>query len=357
MIRLAAALAAALLPLIGGFAVAQEVKKQAGPPPVLVVTAAVEKGAVQPEVSLVGTVRPRAESVVAAEGEGLVLRVGARRGQTVVEGDMLAVLRDADLEERLEAANSEVRLARAEREKAGADLARAEDLVAKQVAPAEQLDSAHRDVQVWEQRVAKARSEVRLLEARIGRQTVRAPLGGVVVEEFAEVGEWVEKGGAVVRLVDIASVRVRMPVPERYVVQIREGAEVPVRFDALPGREFRGPVMAIIPLGDPQARTFPVEVAVRNPGGDIRPGMTARATFHVGRSQAETLVPKDALVPKGPRTLIYMVVDGKAVEVPVQVVGYRGAKAAVRGDLPPGAPVIVRGNERVRPGQAVATAR
>jgi len=350
---------AALLGLIAVHPVGaqQAGAKPAGPPPALVVTAAVEEGTVKPEVSLVGSVQARAESLVAAEVGGIARQVEARRGRAMKQGEVLAVLRDAELDEELESARAEVRLTEAEMQKAGADLARAEDLVRKQVAPQEQLDATRRDAQVWEQRLAKARSEVRLLEDRTARQTVRAPFDGVVVEEHTEVGEWVPKGGPVARLADFATVLVRVPVPEQYVVEIAEGQAVPVRIDALGGKEFRGTVHAIIPLGDPQSRTFPVEVEVKNPQGQIRPGMTGRVVLRLGEPRPERLVPKDALVPRGPRTLVYAVVEGAAVEVPVEVVGYKGDRAAVRGPLPPGAPVIVRGNERVRPGQPVQVTR
>jgi RND family efflux transporter MFP subunit len=326
---------------LGGVAEGQEKKRPSGPPPALVVTAPVKKGAIKPEVSLVGTVRARARSVVAAEVAGLAREVKARRGKSVRKGDVLAVLRDAELDEELEAAGTEVRLAEAELEKARADLVRAEDLVNKGVSPIEQRDATKRDAQVWEQRLAKARSVVRGLEDRVSRQTVRAPFDGVVVEEHVEVGEWVLKGGPVAEVSDLTSVLVRVPVPEQYVVEISRGQKVPVHFDALPKSQFRGTVAAVIPMGDPQARTFPVEVGVPNPKRRISPGMSGRVAFPVGGSRTELLVPKDALVPRGGRTLVYAVVEGRAVEVPVEVVGYQKGSAAI---------------ERVRSGQPVRTA-
>lgn len=341
--------------LVPGVAAAQEDKKPPGPPPALVVTAPVERGTIRPEAVMVGTVRARAESLVATEVAGIVREVRARRGDIVQAGDVLAVLSDAEIGDEMDAAAAEVKLAEAELEKARADLRRAEDLVAKQVAPQEQLDATRRDAEVWQQRLAKARSALRLLEDRVARQTVRAPFTGAVIEEHAEVGEWVQKGGAVSQIADYATVLVRVPVPEQYVRMVSKDLELAVEFDAVPGKGRRGRVAAVISAGDPQARTFPVEIEVENPRRQIRPGMTGRVSIPIGQASSEILVPKDALVPKGPRAFVYAVADGKAVEVPVEVVGYQGDKAAVRGDIPPGAPVIVRGNERVRPGQPVRT--
>ncbi|MBC2710126.1 MAG: hypothetical protein HGJ94_03720 [Desulfosarcina sp.] len=56
----------------------------------------------------------------------------------------------------------------------------------------------------------------------------------------------------------------------------------------------------------------------------------------------------------GDRSLVYRVKDAKAFPVPVNVEGYQGALAAVTGDLKIGDMVVIRGNERLMPGQDVA---
>ena len=58
-------------------------------------------------------------------------------------------------------------------------------------------------------------------------------------------------------------------------------------------------------------------------------------------------------MPAGNDRMVYLVADGKAVPVIVSVEGYYNGDAAVKGRLEPGALVVVRGNERLRPGQAV----
>jgi hypothetical protein len=81
--------------------------------------------------------------------------------------------------------------------------------------------------------------------------------------------------------------------------------------------------------------------------------MEAIATFELGRKIKAILVPKDAIVPAGADNLVYRVEQGKAFPVPVTISGYYGNDAAVKGDLQPDQKVVVRGNERLRPGQPV----
>jgi multidrug efflux pump subunit AcrA (membrane-fusion protein) len=81
--------------------------------------------------------------------------------------------------------------------------------------------------------------------------------------------------------------------------------------------------------------------------------MLGRATLPAGGLHKALLVPKDALVLSGSRKALYLVVDGTARLVPVKTEAAYGPLIEVKGDLNPGQQVVIRGNERLRPGQAV----
>jgi hypothetical protein len=91
-----------------------------------------------------------------------------------------------------------------------------------------------------------------------------------------------------------------------------------------------------------------------NPGFAIRAGMEAVATFDLSERFTALMVPKDAVVTAGDRSLVYRVNDGRAFPVSVKVEGYHDGLAAVTGDLKAGDMVVIRGNERLMPGQEVA---
>jgi multidrug efflux pump subunit AcrA (membrane-fusion protein) len=69
------------------------------------------------------------------------------------------------------------------------------------------------------------------------------------------------------------------------------------------------------------------------------------------------LVPKDAIVTQGPRQIVYAVQEGKALPVPVQRTTFHARFAIVTGPLEPGQQVVIRGNERLRPGQPIQAAQ
>ena len=81
--------------------------------------------------------------------------------------------------------------------------------------------------------------------------------------------------------------------------------------------------------------------------------MLGRATMPVGRPHKAILIPKDALVLSGSRKFVYVINDQSAHLVPVKTGPAHGPLIEVRADLKAGQEVVVRGNERLRPGQRV----
>jgi RND family efflux transporter MFP subunit len=347
--------------LLASSASAQPGKPAPGPPPALVVTAAVEAREVRGELTLVGNAMPRRTAAVASDVEGLVESVDARRGDRVERGQALARLRarrvELDLQEsRAGLAEVETRLARARD-----DLTRAERLGQGDLVSAEELAARRAEVGSIAQQAERQRAAALRAEDRAGRTTVRAPFAGVVVGERTEVGQWVGVGGVVAELAELAHIDVVVPVPEAQLGRIARGVTVRVQLDALPGRTIAGRFHAVVPRGDEASRTFPVLVAVANDDGAILAGMSARVVFPVGEARSTLLVAKDAYVPAARGNgHVVRVKDGVAEVVPVTVlhgVDDRFAVAPAGGaTLAAGDRVVVRGNERVRPGQSVREA-
>lgn len=214
-----------------------------------------------------------------------------------------------------------------------------------------------------EERVAQAearaeaqQAEVARLEDDLERHTIRAPFAGYVVKEHTEIGEWLAKGAAVAEVVALDEVDVVAPVVEDYILGVKVGMVASVTIGAVPGQTFEGTVIAVVPGADERARTFPVKVRVKNPEGPfLKAGMFATVHMPVGGTEKAVLVPKDALVLGGASPMVYVVLDGKAAPVPVETGIAVDGLIQVKGGVMGGQKVVVRGNERLRPGQAVTT--
>ncbi|QDU51156.1 efflux RND transporter periplasmic adaptor subunit [Gimesia panareensis] len=202
------------------------------------------------------------------------------------------------------------------------------------------------------------------LASKVVKHTIKSPFNGYVVAEHTEVGQWVNSGELVAEVIALDQVDVTVQVLENHIPHVRLDMEVRVEVPAIPDQVFTGKVALIVPQADVRARTFPVKVRIKNTITDdgplLKSGMLARAVLPTGAKQSALLVSKDALVLGGPSPMIYVVdhgegdqKQGKARAVPVRVGVSEGRLIQVMGDLEPGQQVVIRGNERLLPGQDV----
>ena len=294
---------------------------------------------VRQPVKMVGTVFPLRESIVAGEIEGLVVEFPVKRGDHVKKGQVLANLRTTSLEIQLKGAKADGRLALIEYERA------------KELYEGEAISNSELDE--FETRLIAQEAKVEGIEDNIGKCTITAPFDGRIIEEYTEVGQWLQKGDRVVSMLQSDYVKVRVPVPEKYIQYMKVGDESNVSFFALGGMTQTGNIVHIVPQADARARTFPVFVEIENRDEAIKSGMFAEATFETDSLLSATMALKDAIVRRGGMEFIYLSVDGKAVEVPVKTGIAHKNLIRIIGDLKPGTDVIVRGNERLRNGQDI----
>jgi RND family efflux transporter MFP subunit len=342
------------LVLVGAMSLSLAGVSRAQPPPARVGYTEAREHTVRQTVELPGTVEARTSSLVASEVDGLVAALRAREGQGVRKGQVLVRLRTADLELRLQAAEAGRREAEARLEQAGADLERNRGLFDQGILSASQFGASRSERDAWQGRADQLAAEIARLRLDLERSSVRAPFTGVVVSEQCEVGEWIGQGDPVMELASLHDLEVRVEVPERHYSQLRLGAEATVRFEALPDHEVQGEISAIIPRANVQSRTFPLKVRIQNKDGAIGVGMLARVGLAAGDPYRATVVPKDAVIIRGRDRMVYRIKEDDTVEaVPVETGTGVGSWVEIREGLSPGARVVTRGNERLRPGQSV----
>ncbi len=354
LFRLAFSFLAALSLFFGTSSQAQQAPQGQEPPPVPVRAAKVVRKAVSERVTLVGTVEPVLESTVAAEVPGLVLRFPVKEGDFVKKGETLVRLDATDLSLRLKAAVALKEKVRVNLENAGKELERLSRLKKADSIAEKRLDDADAAYRTLVHELAQTQAEIEHLEYEISRKEIAAPFSGFVVKEHTQVGQWLVPGGAVATLIDLSRVRITVPVPERHYVELSPKSEAFVTVKSLTETPVRASIEALLSRGDPNSRTFPVKVGLDNPGYRIKAGMEALVTFGLPSKKEMLLVPKDAVVTAGYDRLVYRVADGKAYPLSVEVLGYYDGNVAVTGDLREGETVVIRGNERLRPGQSVA---
>lgn len=323
------------------------------PPPAPVRVVPVLQQEVKQTVTLVGTVEPWKRSVVASEVEGLVRAFPAEEGMAVKRGQLLARLRTKTLRIQLDSAVAFYREAGARYQRAKRDLSRIRFLFKQELVTQKDFDDARAEETALKEHLTQLHAEIRRVRDSLNQSKIVAPFDGWITQEFTEVGQWVEEGGAVIEMVDLSHVKVEIPLPERYVSNIQIQDPVTATFDGLPEFEAQGRVFSLVAQADRTSRTFPVKVEIPNPALAIKSGMVSRVTFQVGRPHQGIVVPKDALVLRGGQEFVFRVNEGTVDQIPVTAVLHVDDLVEIKGEIQEGMTVVVEGNERLFPGQPV----
>lgn len=312
-------------------------------PPAPVIVAEVVERPVKGTASLTGTVEPRRASRVASQTDGLVSARLRDPGDSVRRGDALFRLSNDALRASLIEALADVSFRRF-RYQQNAQLLQQEAV-------------ADEDLRAAEYELERAQAKLQELESRLEDLIIRAPFDGHLTGIEAEIGEWVTRGQPVARVVSTDTVWVYAEVPERFLAGLEVGQTAEAVIGALGVTPRRGTIAAILAEASGESRTFPVAVELLNPDGALRASMSAAVDFAVRQPGSSLLVHKDALVNDARGSAVILAIDGVAVRRQVRPGLAQQGYIVVEGDLAAGDLAVVRGNERLREGQAVRVVR
>ena len=180
------------------------------------------------------------------------------------------------------------------------------------------------------------------------RITLVSPIAGVVAELSAREGMTVVPGTTLFRINGLATVWVNAELSENLAAQVRPGTPVEARAAALPDQVLKGKVSAILPEVNATTRTLKARVELANPGARLVPGMFATVIFTPAGRREAVLVPSEAVIQTGKRTVVVVAdasSDGKQLLKPVDVeVGAESdGMTEIRKGIAAGTKVVVSG--------------
>lgn len=321
--------------------------------PVPVVVEEVVEAQLQETFTFVGTVKPEQRSLVATEIDGLVEELLYKEGDYVEKGSAMARLKQESLQIQLQEARAALNEANARLDYARSKAKRFEDLYQRKVIPVEELQEVEAERDAWSEKAIQLQSKIEGLEYDINQTEIKAPFSGYIISKHTEIGEWLVRGKAVYELIDMESLYILAYVPEHIAVRFKQDDPVQIMFDAFPDIHIQGKILSIIPQASEDARTFPVKVGFKNEGSLIKSGLMARVSFLVSNGGPSKLVHKDAIVEMHNQKFIYIVDNGIANPIQVETGLAHEDLIEVFGPVAVGTPVVVRGNERLSPGQSV----
>jgi len=179
---------------------------------------------------------------------------------------------------------------------------------------------------------------------------VKAPFSGTVSARHVDPGTWVSVGQPLLEIVSLDEIEVHVDVSAELGARLEAGQEAKL----VGSSTVAAAVVGIVPALDPATRTMRVRLIPKQRPKWLLAGMALNVEFAVTFAEEGVTIPRDALI-RGPVSVrVIKYVDGKGVPVEVEVLATAQTHALVRaGGLAVGDRVVVRGNERLRPGQAL----
>lgn len=322
---------------------------QNGPPPAPVEVTEARLTVLSPMLELPGTVISRNDARLAAEVQGQLEWI-AEVGTRVEAGDTVAKIDDTYL--RLQKAEYEGVIARdrSKRDFLEREVRRLRTLAEENVAAKNQLDQTESDLAAASSELVIGEARLSQIEVQLAKTRITAPFPGVVTERLLSPGEYTAPGDTVIRLVQPDALEVVARAPLASLGYVSEGGDLEVRGDRHQGH---GTVRTIVPFGDGRSHLFEIRVTV--PPTPWRVGESVRLSVPSAEPIEVIAVPRDALVLRREGTSVFRVKDdGTAERVTVTTGLGAGGMIQVTSGLDKGDVVVIRGAERLRPGQKVA---
>lgn len=306
-----------------------------------------------------GSVSSRVEAPVEAFRVEVGDRVEAGQVLAVLNRDRLIALRDHAAGQ-LSEANAKKSTAQAQLKLADQELERLEGLKASAAFSQARYDDAKQSVAISraqlaeaEAAVATAVAELELAQIDVTNTEIVAPYDGVVIQRMSEAGAYVSVGEAVVRLIADQSLEVEADVPYQRIAGLLSGTTVRLTLDD--GSEHEAVVRAVVPEENPLTRTRAVRFVpnFNDTGRPLAADQSVTVWVPVGAPRTVLTVHKDAVIKQGDTASVF-VASGDVAEPREVTLGeaigsrYEVVKGLKEGDL-----VVVRGNERLRPGDKV----
>lgn len=247
------------------------------------------------KLSISGELQPVSRVVIRAREAGKILDMNVRDGQAVKAGDVLVRFETDDLQSALLQRQSDRDAAEAELTLAMQALTRTEQLAAKNIASAEQLDKAKSDVVVKTARVQSLSAQADIARLALRNAEIRAPFSGTVTRRLAEAGARVGADGELLTLVDTSVLEAKVLVATRDIPRVALGQTAELEIDGISGQTVPSTVERISPVAEDGTRFVAVYLRLVNHDGRLWGGMFASGSILVREKNDALVVPAIAL--------------------------------------------------------------
>jgi HlyD family secretion protein len=267
-------------------------------------TVVVDRRTIVVDAQATGAVEPINVIEVKSKASGQITRMPVETGSQVRAGDLLVQIDTSDVKNQYEQSAADLRSAQASLEVAQSQKKRSDELYATRIITTQEFEAAQLALTQAQGAIVRATTNVDLAKQRLEDATVIAPVNGTIIDKPVSLGQVIASatgsvsgGTTLLKMADLAKVRVRALVNETDIGNVRPGQSTRVTVDAYPERPFQGVVEKIEPQAVVQQSVtmFPVIVSLDNNEGLLKPGMNGEVSMLIDRRDNVVAVSNDAV--------------------------------------------------------------
>lgn len=265
---------------------------------------------------------PNRDAKISAQVPGRIAEILVNEGDSVAAGQILARIDNTPLLDQQRQAEAAVAQAKANVENAQLATQRSEDLLRRGIAARKEAEDARTQLAVNLAAMRQAEAAFAAAHTQASRATVRSPFSGTVVHRFLGTGEQVEGTGAqpIVEIANIDTLELLGSVPAAKLSQLKVGQRFTFETTSVPGKNFTGNVLAVLPAVDPSTNTGTVRIRVENSGHELKLGMFVTVHLPLRQNGARLVVPKGAVYPdESGEPHVYKVTGDEAQSVAIEL--------------------------------------
>jgi membrane fusion protein (multidrug efflux system) len=322
--------------------------------PVPVTVATVTNAAWDRTVSIIGTLFPKDEAIIAARVEGQVEGTSVDFGDRVRNGQDIAAIDTTAYLAHLEQAVGIRARAEANLANARNNFDRVQRLQKSGIASDADFDLARSQLDQWQAEVKADAGAEAVARLNVDRSQVKAPFDGAVAERIVGRGDFVKVGSPLYRIVNDAVLKFIFQVPERHASLVEKRLPVSFNVDNYPGKTFTGSVYLISPSVSTASRSFGVGALVTNVNFQLKANSFARGELVLQKAVPTPVVPVDAIISFAGVTRVFVLDDQTARSRTVVTGRIRDGLQEILEGIQAGDRVIVSGQSRITDGQEVA---
>ncbi len=302
--------------------------------------------------SFIGTLYYERISHVSSEVPGLVTKIDVMAGDRIAKSAPLVHLDTEILEKEILIHKNQIEQATLYITHTQKNYQRMDALVQKGGITEKDFDDARF---AYQEAILKKISAQTILEKLLiqkRKSVIHAPFEGIVLEKNVDSGDWVQQGKPLISIGSVNDLFIKVPVAETLLKFIFVGQKVPVTINAY-DKKMTGIIDNLSPIADPKTKN--VFLKIRIPLlSKVAQNMSATVVISTGNGQKLAMIPRDALIKFQGKDVVYTVKEKKAVQLPVNIVTYLGDLIGADNEhFIEGMPIVVDGNERLRPDQSV----